>query len=907
WAAAIANNMSPKHQKRSRANDAADKPPRPTEERVKRRRTSDAPNVKDTKKAKSSTSTEVVPAGETSLAVQKQQSTAPWSFSRPVGGRYSNVNPVMTQDEAYLFIGLDTAVQVFATSTSRLVRTLQMEAGQNVIGYQICPTDQEVLYIFTSGFVTKWNWDSGKRLARWEAGSRTVAVDVTTIANVDTPAAYSILVQKDGKRQVAFSALGDKKSASVIALQTAEQINTIQVAYGGRVVVACDGPRIFLGTTPSIDLENPDATQYTWREATLPVSATCFHLRESSSAKNQASEVKGLKASETIDLVLGETGGSILIYQDILNTLFARASDKKSSPRKLHWHRGSVNTVRWSRDGNYVISGGNESVIVLWQLDTGRKQFLPHLSSPILNVTVSPQGTSYLVQMADNSIIVLSARELQPSATVTGLQITCEAGNKESASRKPLSAVAALHPQHPEHLLVAVPASQQINQQGSQRTNAAVLQTFDIRSNSHISRQALARTNTTTINIGPEGSPIITPDIRNMDILHNGKWLATVDTWNPRSQDVEVLAGVGSNDSSLRPEIFLKFWKWSASSNIWELVTRIDGPHFNDNHHSTVLGLAARPLSHEFATLGADAFLRFWCPTARHRSGLKTDSSEQHLDTWKCRSAVDLTGFLGDTAVPVKQACISFSEDGSVLAVCLPSDSGANDGLVLLIDVHSCTVHYRRTGIFLGVPHSAKFLGRNLIVASMGSVTVWDTVDDVVKPAQLPDQVNTKSGTPPLIAVNSRTQTLAIASRGADSTNGKKRRKAHYHFRIYDVPSMELVFQETLSSCPLALLSDVYSGDYIIIDSTACVLRLGCLEKASQKNVQSSEVTSHLNSGLASIFSQGTERAPVQAIEGDYSSAQTKGLASVFGDTPSFSLPSMGVLFRNVVQTLGSS
>lgn len=904
-------NLSERQQKRSRASDAAEKPPKPTQERSKRRRTSDVNEAKALKKTKNTTPAQDTPTKDTpSLELEKQKSTTPWSFSRPVGGRYSHVNPVMTKDEAYLFIGLDTAVQVFATSTSRLVRTLQMETGQRVIGYKICPVDQDILYIFTSGFVTKWNWDSGKRLARWGTDSQGIAVDVATVSveGVDQPAAFFIGGNKDGKREILVNALGDKKSTSIVTLRTSEQINAIQVAYGGRVVVACDGPHVFLGTTAKVNLEKPESTQYTWREATLPVSATCFHLQEASTQRGQSSEVKGLKGSETIDIALGESNGSILIHQDILNTLFGKNSEKKSSPRRLHWHRGSVNTVKWSKDGNYVLSGGNESVLVLWQLDTGRKQFLPHLSSPILNVVISPEGNSYVVQLADNSVMVMSARELQPSATITGLQLNYETGHgKDSGSKKSVDAVAALHPQRPEHLLIAVPATHQPSQRGSQRSNTSVLQTFDIRSNGHISRQALARTNATTVNVGPEGTPITSPDILNMDILDNGKWLATVDSWTPPTQDMKALAGVGANkeSGSVRPEIFLKFWKWSASSNVWELVTRVDGPHFNDNRHAKVLGLTARPQSSEFATIGADGFLRFWCPTTRYRSGLKKDPSEQHQDTWKSRNAVDLTGFLGKSAPPLSQACISFSEDGSTLAVCLPS-STANNGLVLLIDVHNCTVHYRRNDVFHGNPHSAKFLGRCLIIASTKSVTVWDIVDDVVKPVQLLESSSTNSSSPPLVAVNPRTQTFAVASSNFELSARKRRRNAQFHVRIYGIASLDLVFQETLGSCPLVLLSDIYSGDYIVLDATSSVQRLGCLDKASQKNVQPQEVTTHLNSGLASIFSRGPEKAPVQAIE-DGNHSQDRALASVFGDTPSFSLPSLGVLFKNVVQSLRSS
>ena len=550
---------------------------------------------------------------------------------------------------------------------------------------------------------------------------------------------------------------------------------------------------------------------------------------------------------------------------------------------------------------------------MLWQLDTGKKQFLPHLSSPINNVVVSPSGNSYIVKLADNSVMVLSARELQPFANVTGIQMSSDVANKESSSRKAFRAVATLHPQHPERLLVAVPASHQSSQHVVQKPNSAVLQTFDIRANSHLSRQALARTNTTTLNMSPEGTPISAPDVRHMDVAEDGKWLATVDTWTPNPRDLQATTRNGNihESPSGQPEIFLKFWKWNPSSDMWELVTRIDAPHFNENRHASVLALSSRPSCHEFTTLGEDSILRFWCPTARQRSGLKTNASDRHQDTWKCRSVVDLKGCLSITSAPLSMACMSFSEDGSVLAVCLPSDSGANDGLVLLIDARTGTVHYRRTGVFFGTPCSVRFLGKHLIVASTGSVAVWDTVDDVVKPIQLTTTNPTDTLTPPMLAINSRTKSFAVILRELDNAtnnnNNKRRRRSRFNIRIYDIPSFELVFQESLTSPPAALLSDVYSGDYIVIDATGSVQRLGCLDKASQKSLQPQEVTSHLNTGLANIFSHGQEKVSAPMIDDSDVVSSGKGLAGVFGDTPSFSLPSISVLFRNVVQTLGSS
>ncbi|KAJ5339076.1 hypothetical protein N7452_005804 [Penicillium brevicompactum] len=889
----MAANQSARQQKRSRPSDAAEKPVRSNDERSKKRRVSGANESQSPQSIKKSKAVTVSGSEiQTEDAETKQKAPAPWSFSRPIGGRYTNLDPILTEDETSLLVGLDTAVQVIATSTSRITRTIQLEAGQTIIGLNICPQNQDNLYVFTSaGSISKWNWTTGKRIARWETTSKTIATSLASIGKEEDKSSlcFSIISPKGGKRQISVSPLGDEKIQGVTILETSQKLNFIKVTGNGRVVLASDGYHLFLGTSSGPELENLATVQYAWREVMLPVQGVSYDIQ----------------GSESIDLAIGTANGSILIYQNILDTLFGKDSgEKKAAPRKLHWHREACNTLRWSKDGNYIISGGNEAVMVLWQMDTGRKSFLPHLSSPICNIVVSASGSSYVIKLADNSVMVLSTRELQPITSITGLQLSPDAGASVDSPNG--SVVAKLHPQQPERLIVSVPASHQFSQtqHGSQPANAAVLQTYDIRANSSISRQALARTNATTLNIGPEGTRVIAPDVQHLDIVHDAKWMATVDSWAPHTQDVEAL---DRKAGSLHQEVFLKFWKWDASSDTWELVTRVDGPHYSANHHSSVLGLTSRPGSHEFATLGADSTLRFWCPTIKHRSGLKAkDQPQQPLNTWKCRGVVDLKGCL-DSAQdsPLKSACMSFSEDGSVLAVCLPSTSAANDGLVLLVDARNCAVHYRRTGVFLGNPCSTSFLGGQLIIASTHSIAAWNTVDDVVRTIQSSDSVDSHGTGNTMIAVNARTNSLAIASASAH----KKKNKARFEIKIYDASSFEVVFQEALKNAPVSLLADAYSGDYIVLDTAATVQRLGCLDKASQKsqNNQSRDVTGQIDSGLSTLFTRSEK--PVHAPTEDVAdfTAQTKGLSNVFGETPSFSLPAIGVLFRNVVQTLGAN
>lgn len=556
--------------------------------------------------------------------------------------------------------------------------------------------------------------------------------------------------------------------------------------------------------------------------------------------------------------------------------------------------------------GNYVISGGNEPVMVLWQLDTGRKQFLPHLSAHICNMVVSPTGNLYALKMADNSTMILSARELQPYATITGLQLRPKSNkpvdHTKKKARQPLASTpAVLHPRYPDQLLVAVPTSG--TSEGSHTSaTSSVLQTYDIRTNSHISRQAVARTNATALRISPEGSEIATPDIKHLDVSHDGKWMATIDAWKQPPQDASDKAGIDDL------ELFLKFWKWNKGSNLWELVTRIDSPHFLDGNPVPVLGLGRRPSSQEFVTIGVDGILRFWCPTTRQQSGLNTGhDAEKQPETWKCRSTIDLQGPIGSSkSRPLSAASIAFSGDGSVLAVCLPSLSPTKPGLTLIIDAQNSAIHYSRVGLYSGDPCAAGFMGRQLVVASSQSVSVWDTVNDLVRTTKLSDLgPASPSSASRLLAVNTKTWTFAVATR---CCVGNKPCEIESHIQVYDAATLEPLSQPSLRDCPLALLSDARSGGYIVVDATANLRRLGSLDSASQ-TIQPGDLPVAINTtGLAKHLGgqvQDTHRVP-PADADKLPPSQTKGLSSVF-DVPSFVLPPASVLFRDVVQSLFGS
>ena len=55
-----------------------------------------------------------------------------------------------------------------------------------------------------------------------------------------------------------------------------------------------------------------------------------------------------------------------------------------------------------SPTGSYLLSGGEESVLVLWQLDSHKKQFRPRLGSPISKLACCHGDSYFAVSLHSN-------------------------------------------------------------------------------------------------------------------------------------------------------------------------------------------------------------------------------------------------------------------------------------------------------------------------------------------------------------------------------------------------------------------------------------------------------------------------------------------------------------------------
>ena len=94
----------------------------------------------------------------------------------------------------------------------------------------------------------------------------------------------------------------------------------------------------------------------------------------------------------------------------------------------LHWHAHVVSGLAFSSDGAYLYSGGQEAVLVTWQLGTTHRSFLPRLGGAVESVRVGPSnGVSGMptvaVSLADNSVRLVSSLTGQVESIMSGITV----------------------------------------------------------------------------------------------------------------------------------------------------------------------------------------------------------------------------------------------------------------------------------------------------------------------------------------------------------------------------------------------------------------------------------------------------------------------------------------------------
>ncbi|KAI2622517.1 sporulation protein [Hypoxylon sp. NC1633] len=763
-----------------------------------------------------------------------------WKVSKPMGGRMLNIDPILTEDEMHLILAYNTSIQIYSATDSLLVRKILLSqldidsVKHQIISICLSPTSPNLVWVASSvGHLWLIDWTNG-------AGSETpFMLGCALLLNMSVE---RIQIGPEF-RDVPFVSIERKGEWHIVACDVQKsQLKTYRALFSqikpilnlrsirnGYALIASSEHNILLGTSSARAVKSLEDLEYEFFTLDCSDEILCLDVRATDrvhlSRKSQAENGD----EPVVEVALGCARGAIFLYNDLIPKLRQTRSLKRHSlqPRKLHWHRKAVHAVKWSRDGHYVLSGGSESTLVLWQLDTQKKDFLPHLSATIENIVVSQRGSAYVLHLDDNSAIVLSTAEMKPTTYVSGIQTLTfpQPFSKDDVVRRVgqyiptrlLTTPATVNPADPSRIHFCVANGQQISYSGS-GPSIPMIQTLDLTTMQSISKQALTRTNPTDVNITAKGYAITEPRITGMAYSSDGKWLATTDEWQPPLRDVYSLDG----SSAERREVYLKFWAVSPEDQSLELVSRINAPHYT-GRSEPVYGIAADPNFHRFATIGEDGVVRLWELTVRQRNGVLVKGKlGRQLHSWACSKTVYLQeneepidmGAIATKPFQRGSGAVSFSEDGSALVCAIGTLHGS---IIHVIDTESGKIRSSIDGLVHGEIRDVRVLSSCLLVLS-DRLMVYDLVsDELLYGVQL--RVNQKPFGLILthMAVDPRTSTFAVAvSRGNLDSKTTPSELAVF---APDSPEPMLVhrFPRPITS----VIASIGSSGYIVLDSAA--------------------------------------------------------------------------------------
>lgn len=903
-----------------------------------------------------------VPQGNNNKTLAKseeQKAIELWKLSEPIGGRMANADPVFSRDEKFLIVANRKTINVYSTSNSLLTRSIKPNINPEaprytrIVAYCLSPTDPNIVWVaFSDGSVFRIDWTIGTGETDYWMISSTDCIHMTVTSMESAGRRRDVVFTTESKKDGGFRITAQElsietpsESPTRTIYTTPNRMQFLKSAKEGSVIVAASGNRVLVGRLRSTDYDTIANIRYEFRVFESTEAIKCLDVRASNRTESEGLK-KSLKKSPIVDVVVGDIRGVLFVHHDLLAKLFSQQADGKLPPgismvpRKLHWHREVVHTVKWSLDGNYIISGGTETVLVLWQLDTGKQQFLPHMSATIQNVVVSPTGTSYAIQLADNSAMILSTAELEPTANIAGIQasvleseepLEAQIQKIEEPSWQPLlvqRTPALINPTDLSKLLLVVGQQQEVSATKPLVMSNPFLQTFDLGSGHNISRQAFTRTSITNIDAAPSAHRISEPRVTHMKISHDGKWLATVDEWTPPAREYDFLKHRSSSlaiEQQHRREVFLKFWQWNHETGLWELVSRIDSPHSlgpDSGDAGRIFALASDPSSLRFSTTGEDGIVRTWTTKTRKRDGVVVRAKDgSAYKNWHCQHAVCLgkPELLDGTGNFPTSGSVAFSEDGSVLAAACDNE----DGLLHLLDPDSGVERLSHTGLFEGAIVGMEFLGQDLIVLS-NKLFVFDIVSEdfrfAIKLAKSPASLSLNQKQEMMhLAVDQRSRTFAVALPKFSSQPGKPSLwAARSELTVFHHDSPEPQLTEQFPTIVTALLPAISSEGYMVLDTAAEIHTV--MKKGSQAVTALAQSTSALELDTVPDEPAGenlleeedveemedylpTPAATQDGVDEDNSEhpvVSQQQLSEIFDIGPSFALPPMEEMFYQV-------
>ena len=126
--------------------------------------------------------------------------------------------------------------------------------------------------------------------------------------------------------------------------------------------------------------------------------------------------LKMTKISED-SISLGDSSGKIHFIQDITNKNYILYTK--------HWHSHGISDLALDPNNDYLYSSGQEGVVVIWNIHTWVKSFLPRLGEPVIGIKVTNDSKNLVCFLKNNSIIFINLAKMRIIDAINSVSNEC--------------------------------------------------------------------------------------------------------------------------------------------------------------------------------------------------------------------------------------------------------------------------------------------------------------------------------------------------------------------------------------------------------------------------------------------------------------------------------------------------
>ncbi|EDK46199.1 conserved hypothetical protein [Lodderomyces elongisporus NRRL YB-4239] len=580
------------------------------------------------------------------------------------------------------------------------------------------------------------------------------------------------------------------------------------------------------------------------------------------------SPITAVAVSNDAVIALGTNSGVIqILYGGILE-------NAEKTQRLFKWHIDQVNALQFSSDNNYLLSGGMEKVLVFWQLETEKKQFLPRLNGVIDKISIDLNKNDYITlllktDVANYEILVLSLVDLVSRLAVntirpkfannlkTTLARTKKKLAKDASFQKDFNKLKLKY----DYTCSFEPHSKSKN---LYFPNESSIQAFDIIRNEQSFIQHAAPIISTGKVRGE--TKIIDPQLTLLKFSQDGEWMCTFD---------EVVSSeLDSLLSTKDKQYALKFWRYNENkekekdrsdkekdkdnrNGFWELTTKIIDPH---GKGTPVLSLIPAPSSYfnglAFLTADNKGGVRVWRPTFP-KDAYKVPASTTNSSSFsqqKQNKSTQTAWTLRRQRTPASNASydavsLAWSDDSSTIFL-------GHECSITCLDLKTFEPiqDFQIPTLTESRIRSLQFLNNYLVVLSKTRFFVYDLV--AAKLTELVTKVHTTSGGKNLITIDPKRNLICLAINYYSGYEPLDAENLQIKSKIYLFKPNQLkpIFVREHSLGIAALRLD--SGSFIFIDLEC---RAGSLSSTLLEEIDEAERTKSNNEPGAGVGSLSEE------------------------------------------------